>query len=222
MRRGSSNLVGSAWIKRTATAAEVGNQAAFDQLLNTYQREVKRANQRARALDARGMSSGALTQFRKGLDGQYLSQSSNLSIEQMQKNLLKAEKFLKSQTSKIKGETERRAKIFEQFKKPRRDSRGRITSQAWIRDDGTMSIKQQEELLEKFLMNKNFEELKKHLGTNIIGEAAKAIRRGVDVDNLSSLFEEYKRLENSDYDHVWKAFVQGEKHINPIREEGES
>lgn len=212
----SSIIIGTAWINRTAKQAESGNEAALQSLQNRYVREVKRANERARNLDKHGLDTGALKQYRRNIDGNFLSQSKNLDIDTMVSNLKRAEKFLNSQTSTVSGEMKRRHENYLTLTKPKRDKRGRILSQSFVKPppDG-MSKLQQERALNRFLSNKHFEELKKNFGSNIISQASDAINRGVPVGRLSRLYNEYVRAgeDNADLDMVWNAFTSGEKHI---------
>ena len=211
----SSIIIGKAWIDRTAKAAEEGNTEALEHLKNQYIREVKRANQRARTFDRKGVSSAALSQYRRGLEGNYLSQSRNLDIGTMVKNLNKAEKFLKAKTSTISGAREAFHKSFITMTQPKRDKRGRIVSQAFIKPPPEgMSKLQQERALGRFLSNKHFDELKKNLGSDIIAQAADAINRGVPVGRLSRIYNEYLRSgKDADLDMVWKSFTSGKKHL---------
>lgn len=211
----SSIIIGTAWINRTAKQAESGNEAALKSLQNRYVREVKRANERARNLDKHGLDTGALKQYRRNIDGNFLSQSKNLDIDTMVSNLKRAEKFLKSQTSTVSGEMKRRHENYLTLTKPKRDKRGRITAQAFIKPPPEgMSKLQQEQALNRFLSNKHFEELKKNLGTNVIKEAADAINSGIPVGRLSRLYNEYVRSnEKTDIRAIWSAFTTGEKHI---------
>lgn len=211
----SSIIIGTSWINRKAKAAERGDPEALKQLQNQYVREVKRANERARNLDKHGLDTGALKQYRKNLDGNFISQSRNLEIDEMVAGLKKAEKFLKSQTSTVSGEMERRHKNYMSLTKPKRDKRGRIISQSFVKPPPEgMSKLQQERALNNFLSNKHFEELKKTLGTNVIKEAADAINQGIPVIRLSRLYNEYVRSnEKTDIRAIWSAFTTGEKHI---------
>lgn len=208
-------IIGKAWIDRTAKAAEEGNVEALEHLRNQYLREVKRANQRARTFDRKGVSSAALSQYRRGLEGNYLSQSRNLDIGTMVKNLNKAEKFLKAKTSTISGAREAFHKSFMTMTKPKRDKRGRIVSQAFIKPPPEgMSKLQQERALGRFLSNKHFDELKKNLGSDIIAQAADAINKGIPVGRLSRIYNEYLRSgKDADLDMVWNAFTSGKKHL---------
>ena len=211
----ASIIIGTSWINRKAKAAERGDPEALQQLQNQYVREVKRANERARNLDKHGLDTGALKQYRKNLDGNFISQSRNLEIDEMVAGLKKAEKFLKSQTSTVSGEMERRHKNYMSLTKPKRDKRGRIISQSFVKPPPEgMSKLQQERALNNFLSNKHFEELKKTLGTNVIKEAADAINQGIPVIRLSRLYNEYVRSnEKTDIRAIWSAFTTGEKHI---------
>lgn len=212
---GTSIIIGKAWIDRTAKAAEEGNTEALEHLRNQYIREVKRANQRARTFDRKGVSSAALSQYRRGLEGNYISQSRNLDIGTMVKNLNKAEKFLKAKTSTIFGAREAFHKSFITMTKPKRDKRGRIVSQAFIKPPPEgMSKLQQERALGRFLSNKHFDELKKNLGSDIIAQAADAINRGIPVGRLSRIYNEYLRSgKDADLDMLWKSFTSGKKHL---------
>lgn len=211
----SSIIIGTSWINRKAKAAERGDPEALKQLQNQYVREVKRANERARNLDKHGLDTGALKQYRKNLDGNFISQSRNLEIDEMVEGLKRAEKFLKSQTSTVSGEMERRHKNYMSLTKPKRDKRGRIISQSFVKPPPEgMSKLQQERVLNRFLSNKHFEELKKTLDTNVIKEAADAINQGIPVIRLSRLYNEYVRSnEKTDIRAIWSAFTTGEKHI---------
>lgn len=211
----ASIIIGTSWINRKAKAAESGDPEALKQLQNQYVREVKRANERARNLDRHGLDTGALKQYRQNLDGNFISQSRNLEIDEMVAGLKRAERFLKSQTSTVSGEMERRHKNYLSLTKPKRDKRGRITSQSFVKPPPEgMSKLQQERALNRFLSNKHFEELKKSLGTNVIKEAADAINQGIPVIRLSRLYNEYVRSnEKTDIRAIWSAFTSGEKHI---------
>ena len=211
----ASIIIGTSWINRKAKAAERGDPEALKQLQNQYVREVKRANERARNLDKHGLDTGALKQYRKNLDGNFISQSRNLEIDEMVAGLKKAERFLKSQTSTVSGEMERRHKNYMSLTKPKRDKRGRIISQSFVKPPPEgMSKLQQERALNNFLSNNHFEELKKTLGTNVIKEAADAINQGIPVIRLSRLYNEYVRSnEKTDIRAIWSAFTTGEKHI---------
>lgn len=215
MAKSTSIVIGEAWIKRKAKAAEENNSAALEQLKRQYVKEVKRANQRARTFDQKGMSSPALIQYRKNLDGNFLSQSKNLDIDTMVKNMKRAEKFLKAKTGTIRGEMESVHKSFETMSKPKRDERGRIKSQAFIKPPPEgMTKLQQEQALSRFLKNKHFEEIKKNLTSGVIAQAAEAINKGVPVGRLSRLYNEYVRSgKDADLDMMWNAFISGEKHI---------
>ncbi len=211
----TSIIIGTSWINRKAKAAESGDPEALKQLQNQYVREVKRANERARNLDRHGLDTGSLKQYRKNLDGNFISQSRNLEIDEMVAGLKKAEKFLKSQTSTVSGEMERRHKNYLSLTKPKRDKRGRIISQSFVKPPPEgMSKLQQERALNRFLSNKHFEELKKTLGTNVIKEAADAINQGIPVIRLSRLYNEYVNSnKKTDIRAIWSAFTTGEKHI---------
>ena len=211
----SSIIIGTSWINRTAKQAESGNEAALKNLQDRYVREVKRANERARNLDKHGLDTGALKQYRRNIDGNFLSQSKNLDIDTMVSNLKRAEKFLKSQTSTVSGEMKRRHENYLTLTKPKRDKRGRIIAQSFVKPppEGMSKLKQ-EQALNRFLSNKHFEELKKTLGTNVIKEAADAINQGVPVIRLSRLYNEYVRSnEKTDIRAIWSAFTTGQKHI---------
>ena len=211
----SSIIIGTSWINRTAKQAESGNEAALKNLQDRYVREVKRANERARNLDKHGLDTGALKQYRRNIDGNFLSQSKNLDIDTMVSNLKRAEKFLKSKTSTVSGEMKRRHENYLTLTKPKRDKRGRIIAQSFVKPppEGMSKLKQ-EQAINRFLSNKHFEELKKTLGTNVIKEAADAINQGVPVIRLSRLYNEYVRSnEKTDIRAIWSAFTTGQKHI---------
>lgn len=211
----ASIIIGTSWINRKAKAAERGDPEALEQLRTQYVKEVKRANQNARNLDRHGMDTGALKQYRKNLDGNFISQSKNLDIDTMVSNMKRAEKFLKAKTSTVTGELERQHNQYLALTKPKRDKRGRITAQSFVKPPPEgMSKLQQERALNRFLSNKHFEELKKNFGSNVIAQAADAINQGVPVGRLSRLYNEYVRAgERADLDMVWNAFTSGEKHI---------
>lgn len=211
----ASIIIGTSWINRKAKAAERGDAEALEQLRTQYVKEVKRANQNARNLDRHGMDTGALKQYRKNLDGNFISQSKNLDIDTMVSNMKRAEKFLKAKTSTVTGELERQHNQYLALTKPKRDKRGRITAQSFVKPPPEgMSKLQQERALNRFLSNKHFEELKKNFGSNVIAQAADAINQGVPVGRLSRLYNEYVRAgERADLDMVWNAFTSGEKHI---------
>lgn len=197
-------VIGSSWIKRKAKEAKNGDAWALEVLTDTYYREVKRANQRARELDKRGINSAAKTAFRNAIpEGLFLSQSKKLDVDTMVKNLDIAEKMLTAKTSTVKGADKAFIKSVNKMKEHN-----------FISKPEDMSDAEYEKQLKRFFKNKHFGELKKFLGSGIIKDASDAIGAGIPIGRISRLFNEYLKNPNDhDIYEVWESFTTGEKHL---------
>jgi hypothetical protein len=196
--------IGSSWIKRKAKEAKSGDQWALEVLTDQYYKEVKRANQRARELDKRGINSAAKTAFRNAIpDGLFLSQSKKLDIDTMVKNMTIAEKMLTASTSTVTGS-----------KRAFNKSINTMIEKGFISKPEGMSNAVFEKQLDRFFKNRHFEELKKFLGSGIIKDASDAIKAGIPIGRISRLFNEYlKNPDEHDVYEVWKSFTTGDKHL---------
>lgn len=197
-------VIGSSWIKQKAKEAKSGNEWALKILTDTYYKEVKRANQRARELDKRGINSAAKTAFRNAIpEGLFLSQSKKLDVDTMVKNLDIAEKMLTAKTSTVRGAEKAFVKSINKMKKHN-----------FIAKPEEMTDAEYEKHLKRFFKNKHFGELKKFLGSGIISDASDAINAGIPIGRISRLFNEYlKDPNNHDIYEVWETFTSGEKHL---------
>lgn len=197
-------VIGSSWIKQKAKEAKNGNEWSLKVLTDQYYKEVKRANQRARELDKRGINSAAKTAFRNAIpDGLFLSQSKKLDIDTMVKNMTIAEKMLTASTSTVTGS-----------KRAFNKSINTILEKGVISKPEGMSNAVFEKQLDRFFKNKHFEELKKFLGSGIIKDASDAIKAGIPIGRISRLFNEYlKDTDKHDIYQVWDSFTAGEKHL---------
>jgi hypothetical protein len=196
--------IGSSWIKRKVKEAKNGDQWALEVLTDQYYKEVKRANQRARELDKRGINSAAKTAFRNAIpDGLFLSQSKKLDIDTMVKNMTIAEKMLTASTSTVTGS-----------KRAFNKSINTMIEKGFISKPEGMSNAVFEKQLDRFFKNRHFEELKKFLGSGIIKDASDAIKAGIPIGRISRLFNEYlKNPDEHDVYEVWESFTTGEKHL---------
>lgn len=197
-------VIGSSWIKRKAKEAKNGSEWALKVLTDTYYKEVKRANQRARELDKRGINSAAKTAFRNAIpEGLFLSQSKKLDVDTMVKNLDIAEKMLKAGTSTVTG-----------AKRAFNKSINTMREKGFISKPEGMSDAEYKKQLTRFFKNKHFEELKKFLGSGIIKDASDAISAGIPIGRINRLFNEYlKNPDEHDVYEVWETFTTGEKHL---------
>ena len=196
--------IGSSWIKQKAKEAKNGNEWALKVLTDQYYKEVKRANQRARELDKRGINSAAKTAFRNAIpEGLFLSQSKKLDVDTMVKNMEIAEKMLKAGTSTVTGAK----RVFNK-------SINTMIKKGFISKPEGMSNAVFEKQLDRFFKNKHFEELKKFLGSGIIKDTSDAIKAGIPIGRISRLFNEYlKNPDEHDIYEVWENFTTGDKHL---------
>jgi hypothetical protein len=203
-------VIGSSWIKQKAKEAKNGSEWALKVLTDQYYKEVKRANQRARELDKRGINSAAKKGFRSAIsEGQFLSQSKKLDVDTMVKNMEIAENFLKAKTSTVTGYD----KAFKKSLHSMLTSNNKQKKPFISKPEG-MSDAEYEKKMERFFKNKNFEELKKFLGSGIIKDASDAIGAGIPIGRISRLFNEYlKDTDKHDIYEVWDSFTAGEKHL---------
>ena len=147
-------------IDRLAQAATAGNQSAIEELGNINNRLAKRANERMRDIERKGLEGTAaynrakyFIQEQEFGTGEYFSQSKKLDPDDLILNIQNASQYLRSQTSTAAGEIQRRKDIIDKLA-----DRGHIE----LPDDSDDIEGFKKKFLE-FLDSNAWDDIKKHM-----------------------------------------------------------
>ena len=192
------------YIRDLAEKAESGDQDAYKELGDLNNRLAKRANERMRYMERKGMEgTGAykIAKYNIQTTAQdtgktdYFSQSRKLDPGQLMDNLTNVSTFLESQTSTVRGEEKRREKIVDT-----------LVDRGYIDPDIAETPKFKKKFLE-FLSSEGWEGIKRNIGTarEVLNGAAEAIRNGAKLSDLSRAFRDYQRQTdlNTDMFEIW-------------------
>ena len=197
-------------IDRYMELAEGGSADALQWLLEQNKTMAKRANSRMKYLEQKGQATtGAYKQaeFYLGETGRVnknkqprFSESKKLTLDELGEQLEQEQRFLRAQTSTIRGEKKRRKKIFES-----------------LADKGVIPEEDSFEDFEDFMGQMNdffgsevFSELKKlYKTTNVIAMVSEKIHQGYDVKDLMKNYEDYKKGKYEDLFEMWDDWERG-------------
>lgn len=190
--------------------AESGDDAALKQLGDINNRIAKRANERMRDIERKGLEgTQAYNRAKYFIQEQdfgpreYFSQSRKLSPEDLMLNIENASNYLRSQTSTAAGEMKRRSDILDKL-----SERGHIE----LPDDPEDVDAFKTKFLE-FLDSSAWEDIKKHMyatGSGMLGDAAEAIRNGANVNDLLRSFKDYQKGAQTDLFEIWDNWQSGD------------
>ena len=168
----------------------------------------KRANQRMKEFEKRGMetaaynrSQGFIQEYKELGNGKNFSRRKTLDIDDLVQNIKEESKFLRSQTSTVSGEMKRREKIFNTLTKKDKSGKSIIPSISEVDDQDSYKKK-----FLDFLDTDVWNEIKKSLyaDTNItMDEAGEAIANGASVQDLEKAFNDYLSGEETDIFEMW-------------------
>ena len=168
----------------------------------------KRANQRMKELEKRGLETAAynraqgfIQEYKELGNGKNFSRRKSLDIDDLVMNIKEESKFLRSQTSTVSGEMKRREKIFNTLTKKDKSGKSIIPSISEVDDTDTYKKK-----FLDFLDTDVWNEIKKSLyaDTNItMDEGGEAIANGASVDDLEKAFNDYLSGEETDIFEMW-------------------
>lgn len=185
-------------------AAEAGDLSAVQWLISENAAMAKRANSRLDYLDKRGdfSNTGAKKQAEYWLGEQgreHFSTSKKMDLDDMREQMEASGRFLRSQTSRVRGEELRRENIYESLKK------GGYISPPEDEDEEAAYKRS----FNEFLSSDAFDELKKNFGSGIISGGSEAIQKGFKVSDLTSLYDQYIARTDKDIFQVWHGWLEG-------------
>lgn len=190
--------------------ANSGDDSALAQLGELNNKIAKRANERMRDIERRGLEgTAAYNRAKYYIDdsdfnkGEYFSQSKRLDVDDLVSNIENASVYLRSQTSTAAGEMKRRSDILDTLA-----DRGHIE----LPDDPADLASFRSKFLE-FLDSNAWDDIKKHLyatGSGMVGEAAEAIKNGANVNDLLRAFKDYEKGADTDLFEVWDNWQSGD------------
>lgn len=195
-------------IDRLYNAALSGDKDAAAQLGDINNKISKRANERMRDIERKGLEGTAAYNRAKYFiqeqdfgTGEYFSQSKKLDVDDLVLNIQNASTYLRSQTSTAAGEIQRRRDIIDKLA-----DRGHIE----IPEGNPEGFKKK--FLE-FLDSKAWDDIKKHMyaaGSGMLKDAGEAIQNGANVNDLIRAFKDYQKGSDTDLFEIWDNWQGGE------------
>lgn len=199
-------------IRRLAAQAEKGDLDALQKLNDMNNRLAKRANERMRDIERKGLSGTAaynrakywLQEEADFSGNDYFSQSRKLSPEDAEANLEAITVYLRSQTSTAAGEKRRRQNIgnklydkgfFDDYLDALPDGS----------DEGAALDDMQKKLMQMFDTDA-WDDIRKQNrgGTNaLVAEAVDALSQGALIGDLKRAFRDFQRGADTDYIEMW-------------------
>ena len=187
-----------------------GDASAEKELGDLNNRIAKRANERMRDIERKGLEGTAAYNRAKYFiqeqdfgSGEYFSQSRKLDVDDMMLNIQNASTYLRSQTSTAAGEMKRRSDIIDKL-----SDRGYID----LPDDPGDVEGFKKKFLD-FLDSNAWADIKKHMyatGSGMLGEAAEAIQNGANVNDLLRSFKDYEKGAKTDLFEIWDNWQTGD------------
>ena len=192
--------------------ALAGDTSAEQELGDINARLAKRANERMRDIERKGLEGTAAYNRAKYIiqeqdfgTGVYFSQSKKLDVDDLLLNIENASNYLRSQTSTAAGEMRRRSDIIDKL-----SDRGHIE----LPDDPEDVEGFKKKFLD-FLDSNAWDDIKKHMyatGSGMIGEAAEAIQNGANVNDLLRSFKDYQKGAETDLFEIWDNWTSGDQY----------
>ena len=199
-------------IEQLYNRAEKGDKSALDELGDINNRLAKRANERMRDIERKGLEGTAAYNRAKYYiqeqdfgTGEYFSQSKRLDADDLLLNIQNASQYLRSQTSTAAGELQRRKDIIDKL-----SDRGHID----LPDDPDQIEGFKKKFLD-FLDSNAWEDIKKHMyaaGSGMLKEASEAIQNGANVNDLIRSFKDYQRGAETDLFEIWDNWQSGDSY----------
>lgn len=204
----STNIPTTQYINDLAEKAGAGDPEAIAELGDLNNRIAKRANERMRDIERKGLDGTAAYNrakyFIQNQDfgtGQYFSQSRKLDPEDAATNLINATVYLRAQTSTAAGEMQRRKDIVDR-----------------LEEGGYLDVPEEDpaEFKRKFLdfLDTNaWDDIKKHMyATNagMLQEAGEAIQNGAKIGDLTRAFKDYQKGSDTDLFEIWDNWTSGQ------------
>lgn len=204
-------------IDERVAIAELGSADSLAWLNEINQKMASRANQRLRTFEKEGLQSPAVSMandYLSEVGRTRFSESKKFNFENLsalEENLEETGKFLRAQTSSIRGEEKRRRNIY----------RG-LANAGWISlpDEDTEEYREFRTGMDAFFESDAWEEIKGTIGTPTIQKASELIESGKrTVEQLESLFKEWQHGTQYDITHVWDGWVKGAGSLEEVAAE---
>lgn len=202
------NIPTTQYINKLAEKAAAGDLAAISELGDLNNRIAKRANQRMRDIEAKGLEGTAAYNrakyFVQNQDfgtGEYFSQSRKLDADDAALNLINATQYLRSQTSTAAGEMRRRADIVD-----------RLEEGGWIEIPEEDPTTFKRKFLD-FLDSNAWDDIKKHMyatNSGLLQDAGEAIQNGAKLGDLMRAFKDYQKGADTDLFEIWDNWTSGQ------------
>ena len=208
-------------IRRLAAQAEKGDPDALKELGEMNNRLAKRANERMRDIERKGLSgTSAYNRAKYWLQEEadfsgndYFSQSRKLSPEDAEANLEAITDYLRSQTSTAAGEKRRRQNIGDKLydKGFFDDYLDALPDEA---DKGSALDDMQKKLMQMFDTDA-WDDIRKQNrgGTNaLVAEAVDALSQGALIGDLKRAFRDFQRGADTDYIEMWENWTSASQY----------
>ena len=198
------------------------SQGDIEALRNLNETLAKRANQRIKTFEDRGLETAAYNRAKHFIqehkelgNAVNFSRRKSLDLDDLVLNIKEESKFLRSQTSTVSGEMKRREKIFNTLtKKDKKTGKSIIPLPEDVMDKKEDREEYKKKFLD-FLDTDTWSEIKKSLysDTNVtMDEAGEAILSGASVDDLKKAFKEYMSGQtDTDIFTIWDNWRSPEK-----------
>ena len=173
----------------------------------------KRSNERMRQLEKYDFdSTAAYKRAQSFIDkSEYaknnrFSRSKKMDIDSLYDQVKQEANFLRWQTSTVKGEMERREKVFDSLTSQRINPTTGEIEEPVINIPSDMDMDVFKKKFLKFLDSNAWAELKKHIyQANILNEAGEAIAAGADINELKQAITDYVNQDiDDDLPTIWE------------------
>lgn len=159
----------------------------------------KRSNERLRQLEKADFDTTAAykraTDFIKKSDygkNNRFSRSKKIELDDLYAQVKQEANFLRWQTSTVKGELERREKIFDALTSQHINPKTGNIEEPYVQVPQGMDRDVFKDKFLKFLDDKSWETIKKHMyQSNILNEAGEAIAAGASIEDLKGALQSY-------------------------------
>ena len=193
--------------------AIAGDQDAIAQLSDLNNKLSKRANERMRDIERKGLAGTAAYGIAKywiseHTGGEYFSQSRKLSPDELMETIEASTNYLRAQTSTVAGEVRRRKNILDTL-----DDRGFFDD---ISEEGRYTKEEVKKRLLDMFDTDAWEDIRKNNrgGTNeVVTEAVEAIQNGALLGDLKRAFKDFQlKTLNTDYIELWADWTSANKY----------
>lgn len=198
-------------VDRLYQRATSGDNAALQELGDLNNKLAKRANERMRDIERKGLEGTAAYNRAKYYiqdqdfgNAKYFSQSKKLDPDDLVLNIDNASEYLRAQTSTSAGEIKRRKNISDT-----------LENKGFFDDVSPEDVNDTKKQLLDFFDTDAWEDIRKHNkgGTNeMVAEAIEAIENGALLGDLKRAFKDFQRGANTDYIEIWKNWTSANQY----------